>query len=327
MKLQHYALIFIALSIGAILSMFLYTRQNHNAMVESEDSTFEITASLLDAMNDAIRESSDDGTYLFNSSEKRTNAYNSFFDTLSLNLQHYVSKDEYTKDAVPCIFFVDTNGFYVAYQKKVTDEYFMDITPINTWTEEINNGAVLIRYYLSDYVEITNRVPNGNEKFEYAGTVKDVYNSLSSRLKGILSGYLIDYDTYCDMRSEYIAKRMENETNYYVNTYNVHAQYNYELQIPHTTMLNYGKQIDRPCMYALIQGKYFGIAGTKANIFAYANSEVIDSYNCYMYKNATGETYYHSSQTCVEASGSYYGSGTMKECAKKGFSPCPVCAY
>ena len=325
MKLQHFGLAFIALSLMAVVSMFFSTRQTYNDYTESEKAEFELTSSLLDAMEDAVKESNSE-TYVFNTNAKRESTYNSFYDTLSLNLSRYATKDKYLKDYIPCIFMVDTDGFYVTYQEKVGSEYELTTTTLNTFVEE-PASKVFIRYFLNDYVEVTNLDVNkyGGEN-HYVGSVEDVYSKLSSALQSALNDYLVTYEAYESKREDCIYKRLNQEINYYVNAYNRLSSHTYELQIPHTKYLNNGRVIDKPCIFGFMQGEYMGVVGTDANIFAYANSEIIDTKTFLCYET-NGTKMYHDTASCtnIDVNSKFGGLHTLYECARKGYSSCPEC--
>lgn len=304
--------------------IFTVVRNNSKAYDQSEKAEFELTASLLDAMTEAVKNT--EGNFLFNESAKREKAYNTFFETLSTNLSFEATKEKYIKDFIPAIFYVDTDGFYVTYQCKMADNERDTITtPINTWVEEVNSGKQVIRYFLKDYVEVINRNPYGDEKSSYKGRVEDVYAEMSSSLRSHLSDYLSSYDKYCDKRSICVARRMEEETNFYVNTYNVNSQYTYELQIPHDKFLQYGRQLDRPSMFAFMQGKYIGMTGKDANIFAFAQSEVLDESEFVMERKLDGSKLYHR-KGCPDITGTVFGHGNIHECGDNKCNP-HTCVY
>lgn len=316
MKLHHYALAFFALIFATLAIVSIRKGVVNRTYKQAVKCENELTSSLLDAMTDAV-DMSQTGEYLFNTEYKRKVAYDEFYATLSLNLNEYLTKDTYIRDTIPCLFLVDTDGYYVVYREEDADNTLQTkVSPLNTWSEYVGNGTWLIKYYLSDWVTIIDRSTGEH----YDGHVEDVkIKTDNDGLSYVLHDYLASYEDYCAKREYCIYKTMEEQLNYYVNKYNVNAQYCYDLTIPMTTGIQEGHPIDKPCMFALMQGKYLGLSGTHSNVYAYANGEEITERAYY----ASNDGYYHKG-TCPSL-GTVKYKGSMKDCARHGYTPCPDC--
>lgn len=315
MKLHHYAMVFLVLTFGVLATYVVRNHVLNKTYTESIKCENELTSSLLDSITDAV-ETSNDGTYVFISEDRRKKAYDEFYKTLALNLNEYLTKDTYIQDTIPCLFLVDTDGYYVVFRENdATNTLTTIISPLNTWADYVDNGHWIIRYYLTDYVSVIDRDTGAH----YDGRLSEVKDKLTDDgLLYVFDTYVHDYETYASNREYVIWRVMEESLNYYVNKYNVNTQYCYDLSIPMTTGIWQGHPIDKPCMFALMQGEYFGLSGTNSNVFAYANGEEINEriYYC------SGD-YYHKS-TCPYI-GQIEFKGDIKGCAKHGYDPCPNC--
>ncbi len=314
MKLHHYAMVFLII-ITAVLATYVIknhvVEREYNQSVKCEN---ELTSSLLDAITDAVTDSMD-GTYIFASERQRKKAYESFYATLSLNLNEYVTKDIYIQDAIPCIFLVDTDGYYVVFREDNGGTLVTLTSPLNVWSDYVDNGHFILRFYLTDYVSIIDR----DKGTHYDGTTEQVKEKLDEdNLLYLFNDYIADYDTYKEKREFIVYKAMEESLNYYVNKYNQNHQYIYDLTIPATQGISKGQSIDTPCMFAFMQGKYFGLSGTDANVYAYANSQEI--YEQILY---CSDELYHL-PNCPQIGVIEY-KGDIKGCARHGYTPCPNC--
>ena len=268
MRLHHFGLAFIAFTITIMVLLFVRNHNVKQAYSQSAKCENELTSSLLDAMTDAI-DKDGNGINIFDSEGKRRYAYDEFYRTLSLNLNEYLTKDTYIQDTIPALYLVDTNGYYVVFREEDNNNNLKTlVSPITPWTEYVGNGLYVIRYYLDDYVSVADRTTG----VHYDGSLSEVKEALTQDgLSFVFDSYIHDLSTYEANREYVVWKAMEESLNYYVNRYNTNHLYCYDLTIPMSTGIQTGHPIDKPCMFALMQGKYFGISGTSANIYAYAN--------------------------------------------------------
>lgn len=315
MKIHHLFIFFAVIATVILGVYFIKTSTSRYTYNETIKCTNELTSALLDSITEVTERSETNGR-LFETEKNRKIAYDSFYSTLSLNLNNYLTKDKYIQDTIPCLFLVDYDGYYVVYRETDSDNTMHTVvSPINIWSEETLNGSFVLRYYLNDHVQVIDRAVGTH----YEGTRADVYAELTNDGYAYAFANTLKTDAiYKEAREYRIWKTLEEQLNYYVNKYNVYSEYYYELQIPNMQGLSNGKCIDNPCMFALMQGKYYGLPTTNANVYAYANAEVNTPI---MYVGGNGT--YHVKGCPYAYSENFVG--TMEDCTYEGLYPCPYC--
>lgn len=313
MKIHDWALIFLGIFITYFLVIFISVKTTQAENVKDIRYSDYLTT----ATEDAISSIHTNGTDLiFGTKENRKKASNIFYDTLSHCLENVVRGESYVQDMVPFIIYVDVNGFYVQYRDFTSsNELATIITPINTWNSSFDNGNYLVRYSLNEDVEVLDRT-TGNT---YKGNRFDVYNKANT-----VELYYLTQDTFYEERDYVVLQKIEDAINYYCNNYNYTNPmgYTYEVTLPRTKGTDEGRFIDQPCIISFLQGEWFGLTGTDANIYAFSGAEVTTPVMYGVTDNA-GEKLYHTKKCSMY---SYIvDTGTIKECAEMGAYPCPDC--
>lgn len=311
MKLHDWAIVFFAIFLANFLIIFIAVKTTQAENVnDTRYSDYLVTAT-----EDAMARVYENKEYIFATKEKRKLASNTFYDTLSHCLEQEIRGESYVQDMVPFIIYVDTDGFYVQYRDfSSPDELTTIVTPINTWSDSVSKGRFLIRYFLNDNVEVLDRV-TGN-------TVLGNRNTVYSQI-GASDLFFLTQNSFYEERDYVIIDKIEKCINYYCNQYN-HTNpmgYTYEVTLPKTKGTDEGRIIDNPCIISFLQGEWFGLTGTEANIYAFGGAEVTEP--IYYGITYADEVLYHT----PECSFYSYSSkkSTMEGCADKGAYPCPEC--
>lgn len=130
MKIEHWTAILILLFLAMFLP-FYYSMHKVGTGVKDNNKA---EASLYASCEDAITETDPGTEKVFGNREKRLNAMNAFYDTLSTNYNFgfladsnkdqnsdtYISSAESARYHVPCVVMIDWDGFYVNYTKDLT---------------------------------------------------------------------------------------------------------------------------------------------------------------------------------------------------------------
>ena len=311
MKIHDWAIIFFAVFLANFLVIFVAVK------ITQAENVNDIRYSdfLTTATEDAIAKVYENNEYIFDTSDKRKLASNTFYETLSHCLSQEVRGESYVQDMVPFIIYVDTDGFYVQYRDFCSpSDLATVVTPINTWSDSVSNGRFLVRYFLNDNVEVLDRV-TGNIA---TGNRFSVYSEIGST-----DLYYLTQNTFYEEREYVILEKIEKSINYYCNQYNYTNPmgYTYEVTLPKTKGTDEGRLIDNPCIISFLQGEWFGLTGTEANIYAFSGAELTEP--IYYGITYAGDILYHAPECPL-----YIHSEkkmTMEKCADEGAYPCPDC--
>lgn len=311
MKLHDWAIIFFSIFLVNFLIIFISVKTTQAENINDTRYSDYLTT----ATEDAIASIHNTDEYLFKTQENRSRAVNVFYDTLSYCLGEEIRGEAYVQDMVPFIIMVDTDGFYVQYRDFDSSHTLATrVTPLNVWSSSVSNGKYTVRYFLNDYVEVLDRVSGTITK----GNRYEVYNIIgSSEL------YFLTQNAFYEERDYVVVNKIEDSINYYCNNYNYTNPlgYTYEVTLPRTKGTDEGRLIDNPCMISFLQGDWFGLTGTEANIYAFSGAEITEP--IFYGITYADDILYHTPNCSLF---SYITeTGTMEECAEMGAYPCPNC--
>lgn len=281
-----------------------------------------------------INVNGNDVPLLFESDEKREEAINIFYKTLEEGFNYTYSSNhaEALRLKVPCLCLVDGDGYYILYNNIYEDEdgnrnIGETLTPLNVWGDVSKDNEYLIRYYLSDYVEV---IRNSDGLYK-VGPYNEVYEAL-----GKPEGLKIfsSKENFENARNDFVISEINEKVNMYINKYNYEVnrisdgertEYGlyYRFELPTVDYEDWCGLIKRPSAIAFLQGQPIQNGDEYLNLYAFAGGTVVQK-NIYYCTETDGEKFYHRPNCIyVETSENYFLSKT--QCAKSGYFPCPEC--
>ena len=291
MKIHNYVIIFCAF----VMAFFIFWNFKTQRSSSYSRTNIEYANSLTAACHDAAKTIRMDllgeyqGVWRLKSARERT--LNMFYDTLSRNFGSISTVlEEEMKEKTPIVVLVDVDGFYISYNAKF-DEYGNSVTPftyeqvdvvssLNTWAER--SGTAVVRYYLSEYVDVT--LADGTI---WSGNRKTVYNNLvdAGRLISDLV-YLNNADEFQERKQNCIAAKLEKQINYYLNTQMINvSRYNtgYNVTMPASIGEDWARMTKNPTIIAFMQGNQEQTTGRVLNVYAYCAGELTNANVYFIY--------------------------------------------
>lgn len=297
MKLHHYIIMFVAF----VFSFFILYNYINQRSVAYNRTNIEYANALTSACHDAAKTiNADNLTY--NAGVWRTRAdiertLSAFYETLSRNFGGTsdligLSMQEKT----PFVLLVDVDGFYTSHNV-VFDEYGNATVPwnfegvnavsgLNTWAKSYGN--YIVRYFLSDYIEVTTQ--SGNK---FAGLREAAVSQMQAAgtFSNATLGFLLDEDQFKEEKSVVITSKLEKQINYLLNTQkiNVDRYYTgYDVTMPASIGEDWSRLTKNPTVISFMQGNQEQLDSHSLNVFAYAAGELTQS-NIYF---VDGDLYY-----------------------------------
>lgn len=279
-----------------------------------------------------------DGRNIFSTDAAREESVDVFYKTLRLCLNSdstvYADQVYYY---VPCIFLIDTDGYYIEYTIEHTDEdgnaaYSEIITPINKWAKTYSSGsnglsgsAYHVEYHLDDTITVKYQNRSGELISEY-GDFDVVYDKLDRPAE---LSFLSSYNKFNDEKTNFIISTLQDQMEYYINVHDESLnQFNnvqYEFTLPQIKGEDWARLIDEPTVVSFLQGVQMPLGNDFLNIYSFAGSELEQQYNYYVAENDDGTMYYHR-EGCPNLPGEALKKPySMYGAAKKGAFPCPIC--
>lgn len=335
MRIQYLLIIFLLIFLGISLPIFLDT----DFMTKAAHQNDEYSQYLITATEGSLAAVTDNNTnqYIFSTAENREKAVETFYEVLIKCFNYeYSTYEELVKDYVPCIFLIDTDGYYIEYTTEYTDSegvycYEELITPINKWAKTYSigggsrTGIYTVEYHLDDTVIVTYK-NRRDEVVTYSGYYTDIYAKYGHPQE--LSSFA-NYDSFNAEKTDVIINILQDKLEYYINTYDgfLNQQNNtqYEFTLPQLSGDNWARLIDNPTVISFLQGKNERVINNNYNVFAFAGAEVEEDSIYYIRKDETGMKYYHR-DFCIKLYNYDMQQGySMVEAAKQGAYPCPEC--
>lgn len=336
MRFNNLIILFVLILAGVSIPIFFRTEvTTKNAQLNNDYSNMLITAT-----EDAMQVATSDSTYkyVFADESKRQEAVDVFYDTLIQDFNYeYSTYADMVKYYVPCIFLIDTDGYYIEYTKTYTDNsgkqvYTEIITPINKWSKTFSVGGngltgktYTVEFHLDDTVKVSYK--NRNDHIESVeGNYKDVYEKIGKPTE--LNGVLDTEKNFNDQKTDLIINELYNKLEYYINyhdeSFNQFNNAQYEFTLPVITGEDWARLIDNPTIISFLQGVQSQYDNNYLNIYALAGSEVEKSLYYYI-KEDNGTLYYHRDFCSTITEDDKEHSYSMEQAAKHGAFPCPKC--
>ena len=337
MRLNNLIILFVLILIGFTLPVFLKTNLSaRSAQLNSDYSSYLITAT--EGAMDSVA-SLDTGKYFFSSQARRKKAVETFYEILiqCFNYERSTYKD-LVRYYVPCIFMIDTDGFYIEYTNEYRNqagmaEYSEVITPVNKWSKSyslgsngITGNSYTVEYHLDDTVVVTYTDPHGQVE-TIKGDWQDVYIKMGSPLE--LQHVFGSHETFINEKKEVIIAILSDQMEFYINAHSESAnqvnQVQYQFTLPTITGEDWARLIDAPTLISFLQGVQTPYDNSFLNIYALAGSEVEKNIFYYISEDSTGVKYYHRSGCSRLADADKRQVYSMKQAAKHGAYPCQEC--
>lgn len=279
-----------------------------------------------------------DGRNIFGANMAREKSVDVFYKTLRkcLNSDSTVYADQ-VYYYVPCIFLIDTDGYYIEYTIEHTDEdgnraYREFITPIYKWAKSYSsssNGSAGSAYHVEYHLDDTITVEYQNRTGELAtesGNYNEVYDKLNHPAE---LNALSSYRTFKEEKTNFIISTLQDQMEYYINVHDESLnQFNnvqYEFTLPQIKGEDWARLIDGPTVVSFLQGIQMPLGNSFLNIYSFAGSELEHQYSYYVAEDNAGNKFYHR-ENCphlpAEALKKPY---SMFDAAKDGAFPCPEC--
>ena len=359
MKLSHFVIIFLSILLIVITPKFLRSDiLQKNAQNNNIYSSYLITATK--SAIDVAQAESQNSSLVFQNASTRTKSVDAFYQTLIRCFDYeYSTYENLVYQWVPCVFLVDTNGFYVEHGEDYTDPNGIVVTekvlsPIQKWSKSYSPGGSEMgyEYYVEFHLDDTINVIYTNYRLgdkqrnviNYSGYYEDVYHQIladadrdissmrtldSSLEANDLNTMLSSYQNFSAEKKYVIISTIQDQMEYYINsnytTYNQNGKNQYQFSIPQVTGLDWARLVDAPTVLAFLQGKETEYNASLFNVYALAGSELEYDHKYYIVE-VDGVKYYHTAD-CPhlnnDISESVYYS--MERAAQMGAYPCPDC--
>lgn len=323
---------FLAIFVGIFASYARSVYVNTEYGVQSDEYARILARSCDASVQGATLSADMKGENLFQSQESREKAKEYFFQTLSANFNLHLlqSEIERLQIYVPVLCMIANDGYYICYNQfnEQNGENLIEnvITPLNTWAEIDSSGIFMVRFTLTDYVELTDRTTGKIWK----GNYDTLYRNLGMPL-GL--AYMAEKESFYEYRTSTIIAILIDQIEYYINehnytvgnTNNPSQEYKYTFTLPEIEGEDWGNLLKYPTCIAFLQGIPVLNQTKYLNIYAMGGSELsIDRKYTIMQDELTGEMIYHRLQ-CTEKNEKGKQYRTREECAKKGAFPCELC--
>lgn len=278
-----------------------------------------------------------DGNYLFTTVSKREKAVNVFYETLrecfNYEATSYADQIYYY---VPCIFLIDTDGYYIEYTTEYADDtgygaYSEIITPINKWAKAFSAGSnglsgssYNVEFHLDDSVVVEYK-DRQDRIISLSGNYHEVYEKLG---KPAELSFMGAYNSFYSEKTSFIINTLQAQMEYYINVHdeslNQFNNYQYQFTLPEIAGEDWARLIDMPTVVSFLQGVQTPYNDSYLNIYAFAGSEIELQYSYYVTTEADGK-YYHRDFCPHVTEAALKKPYSMKTAAENGAYPCPVC--
>lgn len=303
---------------------------------ETEEFTRHLTRAVKAAVSSNEYEQVGQIMCLFDSEEKREKAATLFFNTFEQGL-NYINDSNMRDDLkmhVPVLALIDTDGYYIVYNAPYNASdgvaFKSTITPINTWSAASRNNAYLIRYYLSDYVEVYDTHAN-----QYiTGQYDEVYQKMGCPVG--LEDFASE-ERFQEAKNDIIIQELQDNIEHYINEYNytvnsyskngIRTEYDlhYNFTLPKVAYEDWCGLIESPSSMAFYQGIQIPNTNRDLNIYAMCGGKLLLNKGYYITKS-NGEYVYHKvGCSLLEGSDKRIYRKTKEACAKQGAFPCKQC--
>ena len=345
MRFNQLMLIFIIVFAGVAIPIFL----NTNISAKSAQLNNEYANNLITATEGAIASVTEKGeySYVFASEQNRQKAVNTFYEILIKCFNYdFTTYQELVKYYVPCVFLIDTDGYYIEYTSEYTDSsgiicYEEVITPINKWAKDYSIGGngltgetCQVEFHLDDTISVTYK-NSKDEMVTVSGLYSEVYYKLTNQSDGALSPNLISIlssdKSFQTEKRDVIINILNNQMEYYINVYdesiNQKNNVQYQFTLPQITGEDWARLIDQPTVVSFLQGLQTPYDTTYLNVYSFAGAEIEKEKKYYIAESGEGISCYHEADCPYLSEENKQSSYSMEEAAKHGAYPCSECIH
>ncbi len=337
MRISHWTMLIIIVLI-TIAAPFTYKTviSAKSAQLNTDYANYLITAtqgSVVSAFSSYY-----DGRNIFAQDTARKEAVDTFYETLRQCFNYTgTSYADQVYYYVPCVFLIDTDGFYIEYTVEHGDEdgnaaYSEIITPINKWAKTYSSGsngmagtAYHVEYHLDNTILVEYQDRSGNVT-SISGAYDEVYQKLR---KPSELNVLSSFSKFDAERTSAVISILQDQMEYYINVHDESLnQFNnvqYEFTLPQIKGEDWARLIDQPTVVSFLQGIQMPYGNEYLNIYSFAGSEMEHQQNYYVAVDQNGNKYYHRKgchRLPIKALDKPY---SMYNAAKEGAFPCPEC--
>lgn len=284
MKLVHYIIIFLALVLGIFVFYEIVTFRTTSSSITNNEYATAVSSAAYDAAKTIKTENYEAGRGVWRTQNDRLKTIGTFYSSIARSFGYNAEIGEiYMKEKTPFLALVDIDGFYISYNASF-DDYGNSVVPdaydtpdvlteINTWSKAY--GSTNIRYYLTDYIDVT----AGN--VVYSGRREAVVSELSRN--GLLVSqisFLADETQFTEERNYIIVKRLEETINYIINTQMIAVNpylTGYNVTLVKAEGEDWQRMINNPTVMAFMQGEQNVVNGNVLNEYAFAAGELTAS--------------------------------------------------
>ncbi|RCX13012.1 hypothetical protein DFR58_11969 [Anaerobacterium chartisolvens] len=327
MKITNLAIVFVIIVIPFILISNLKLWDMKAVSIKTLEINKLLDAACEDAAS-ALIGRGEDGRITINKEQ----AVEAFFNSLYINfdvLDNSMLKRK-IQGYVPVIAVIDYDGYYIFSQEIYTGALgFSEIKHV--WKPKkmfsYSEGTYVYSFTLDDYLTVYDVTDPDNRAYE--GAYEDI------RL--LHAGSIIDTSESFDrVRRSTIVESIKDDINYYINLHNrIALKYGitYHFAPPLIQDEDWYRTIDDVGVIAFFQGIPIGTGGDVFNSFAVGGGRLVKHEGYYVESEATSLIQYYHRTGCVDLP---YNNGRVdkdkvdiygsrKECAEKGYYPCPKC--
>lgn len=333
MRLNFGIILFVALFLTVATPVFINSMiSSRSAQLNTDYANYLITAtegSIASAYENT------NGNFLFATASKREKAVHVFYETLRECFNYEAtSYAEQIYYYVPCIFLIDTNGYYIEYTTEYTDEtgygaYSEIITPLNKWAKTYSSGLsgtdYNVEFHLDDSIVVEYK-DRSDRIASISGKYSDVYDKLNRPAE---LGFLSSHSKFYDEKTNFIINTLQAQMEYYINVHdeslNQFNNYQYQFTLPEIAGEDWARLIDMPTVVSFLQGVQTPYNNSYLNIYAFAGSELELQYNYYVTEEADGLKYYHRGYCPYVTEDALKKPYSMRTAAEDGAFPCPLC--
>lgn len=337
MRISHWTMIFIIVLISIAAPFTFKTAISaKSAQLNTDYANYLITATQGSVAAAFSRYY--DGRNIFAQDTARQEAVDTFYETLRQCFNYTgTSYADQVYYFVPCVFLIDTDGYYIEYTAEYADPdgnaaFNEIVTPINKWAKTYSSGsngmaatAYHVEYHLDNTILVEYQDRSGNVT-SISGSYDEVYKKLEEPSE---LNVLSSYSKFDAERNSAVISILQDQMEYYINIHDESLnQFNnvqYEFTLPEIRGEDWARLIDQPTVVSFLQGIQMPYGTGYLNIYSFAGSELEHEHSYYVAEDGEGNKFYHREGCPYLPPEALKKPYSMYGAAKDGAFPCPEC--
>ncbi len=303
MKFSDYTLIFMGIAICFCTISFINVDLTQKAAAKNVEYANKLTLACYDAAQTMNSENIERYGRVWNSEDDLNDTLSVFYNSLVYSFD-WDNAGRVNEMALytPVVCFIDIDGYYISHNVVFDTSGMVEIpsdaekrnglTTLNTWTKSY--GGVLLRFYLSDYVEVY-----ALDGTKFSGNRNDVYDKICEDLPGGTEvtnlSFITDDEEFNSQKNELIVREINKQCEYYINNHNVignNSLSKYTFEMPEVEGEDWSRLLESPTVISFLQG-YSTVSDNRTlNVYALAGGELVE--NCHYF--IKGDEYH-----CIES--------------------------